>query len=235
MKLAVDLHIHSALSPCGDNDMTPNNIVNMSKLCGLDVIAITDHNAADNCKACMEVGEAADIIVIPGMELMTNEEVHMVCLFPDLYAAAQMQTIVRNMMPKIQNKPDIFGEQLILDSKDKIVGKEDLYLLSPASFDIGEGCSLVRELGGVVIPAHINRDSYSILTTLGAVPDEYHFNTLEISKEVSKEEYRYIHPEYDNLKLIQSSDAHYLIHIQERTCLLTCESRTIDAVLKVLS
>ena len=120
--LYYDLHIHSCLSPCGDKDMTPANIAGMAAVKGLDVIALTDHNSCRNCPAAMRHAEDLGITLIPGMELTTSEEVHVVCLFPTLEAAMDFDQYVYLHLLPVKNRPDIFGEQLILDEKDQITG-----------------------------------------------------------------------------------------------------------------
>ena len=108
MKLYYDLHIHSALSPCGDNDMTPNNIVNMSLLKGLDVIAVTDHNSCGNVRAVQKAAEGR-LLVIPGMEIETSEEVHILGLFPCIESAEEMEGIIKDLSAPIKNRPEIFA------------------------------------------------------------------------------------------------------------------------------
>ncbi|MDR2932189.1 MAG: PHP domain-containing protein, partial [Oscillospiraceae bacterium] len=107
MTLRYDFHLHSCLSPCGDNDMTPCNIVNMAKLLELDIIALTDHNTTGNCRAAMAAGAKIGLVVVPGMELCTAEEIHAVCLFPDIDSAERFDAMVRPGIPPIKNKPDI--------------------------------------------------------------------------------------------------------------------------------
>ena len=123
-KVTYDLHTHSALSPCGDNDMTVNNMVNMAVLNGIRYLAVTDHNSCKNCPAAMKVAEALPITVIPGMELCTSEEVHVVCLFPTLESAMDFDKVVHDALPPIQNRPEIFGEQRVLNELDEPVGAE---------------------------------------------------------------------------------------------------------------
>ena len=121
--LYYDLHIHSCLSPCGDDDMTPANLVGMAAVKGLDVIALTDHNSCRNCAAAMRHGEICGVTVIPGMELTTSEEVHVVCLFPSLENAMSFDQFVYERILPIQNRPDIFGRQQILDEQDQVTGE----------------------------------------------------------------------------------------------------------------
>ena len=123
-----DFHNHSCLSPCGDGDMTPFNLVNMAKLLNLDVIALTDHNSALNCPAALKVGQAVGVTVIPGMELCTSEEVHVVCLFDELDGALSFSDYVHKTMPPVKNRADIFGEQIIVDENDNTTGSEKILL-----------------------------------------------------------------------------------------------------------
>lgn len=147
-----DLHIHSCLSPCGDEEMTPYNLVNMAKVMGLDILALTDHNSSLNCPAAARAAEEAGIAFVPGMELTTSEEVHVVCLFPDVDSALAFSGYVAERLPKIKNRLDIFGEQLIMDDRDGILGREE-NLLSTASFiSIGEVFRSSPASAGSAIP-----------------------------------------------------------------------------------
>ena len=130
MRIVYDFHIHSCLSPCGDKDMTPQNIVNMAKIMGYDAIALTDHNTCGNCEAVVRIGKEVGITVIPGMELCTSEEVHVVCLFPDCQKANEFSDYVYSTLPHVKNKPNIFGEQIKMDEKDETVGYEEKLLIT---------------------------------------------------------------------------------------------------------
>lgn len=230
MKLYYDLHIHSALSPCGDNDMTPNNIVNMSIIKGLDIIAVTDHNSCGNVRAVMEV--AGDrLLVIPGMEVETSEEVHVVCYFPDIEKAEQMGEFVKSHMQGIKNQEEIFGEQLYMDSDDNVIGKEELLLVTATDLTIFEVVNKAKELGGVAVPAHIDRSSYSVLSNLGFMPPELLVKTVEITaKNRSKMEEEY----EKKYNIISNSDAHYLEDIQEPVFFVEIISKNAENLLKYL-
>ena len=146
MKLYYDLHIHSALSPCGDKDMTPNNIVNMSIIKGLDVIAVTDHNSCGNVRAVMEV--AGDrLLVIPGMEVETSEEVHVVCYFADIENAEKMGEYIKKHMSGVKNQEEIFGEQLYMDADDNVIGKEENLLVTATDLNIFRVVEKAKEFG----------------------------------------------------------------------------------------
>jgi PHP family Zn ribbon phosphoesterase len=234
MKLAYDLHIHSALSPCGDNDMTPNNIVNMSCLKGLDIIAVTDHNSAENLEAVMKCSHGKKLIVIPGIEIMTREEVHIVCLFPTLEAALQIQKVVYNSLPNISNREDIFGEQLIFDENDEIVGRLEQMLLVSADLSIEDVFYYTFKLGGVAIPAHVDRTSYSIISNLGSIPENINVNYLEISRNCTEKEYKLIHPELARYGFIRSSDAHYIGDILERESFIELDEASPNCLIDKL-
>lgn len=229
MKYFYDLHIHSALSPCGDNDMTPNNIVNMSLIKGLDIIAVTDHNSCGNVRAVMKAAEGK-ICVVPGMEVETAEEVHVVCYFPTVDKAEAMEKIVRAHLPKIQNRPDIFGNQYYMDAEDAVVGEEETLLVSATTLDILSVCQLVAEQGGVAVPAHIDRSSYSVLSNLGAVPPELEAKTLEITSRNREQ----LAPNYPEYKILTNSDAHYLEDIAEPVYQIDILSKNAEEVVKYL-
>ncbi len=235
MNIAYDLHIHSSLSPCADNDMTPNNIVNMSILKGLDVIAITDHNSCANVQAISNCAKNTSLLVIPAMEIETAEEIHVVCLFPNTEKAAEMQNLVYARLPNIRNKEDIFGEQLILDENDELIGKEARLLLTSTSITINEVFQVVNQkLGGLAIPAHIDRKSNSILSNLGAMPKDIDIKCVEISDKKTDDIVLSKDNKISTMKRIYSSDAHHLWNIHEREEFIDVDCLTIESVIKAL-
>ena len=230
MKLYYDFHIHSALSPCGDMDMTPNNIVNMSVLKELDAIAITDHNSCGNVRSAMKVaGER--ILVIPGMEVETSEEVHMVCLFPVIEKAEAMEEIIREASNFPDNKPEIFGNQYYMDENDEITGEEEKLLVSATGLDIYNVVKYVNKLGGVTYPAHIDRTSYSVLSNLGFIPPDLKIDTVEITLKNRES----MENEYKQYNVVTSSDAHYLWDISEKNYHLDIMNKNVDEILAKLS
>ena len=235
MNVAYDLHIHSSLSPCADNDMTPNNIVNMSILKGLDVIAITDHNSCANVHAVLKCAQNTSLLVIPGMELETAEEIHVVCLFPDIEKAKMMQNLVYSRLPNIRNKENIFGEQLILNEFDELISKEDRLLLISTSITINEVFQIVnQQLSGIAIPAHIDRQANSILSSFGIMPEDIVIECVEISDKNAENIVLAKDSKINNMKKIYSSDAHYLWNIHEREWFIDVESLTIENVISAL-
>ena len=216
MKYYYDFHLHSCLSPCGDADMTPNNIVNMAKLSGLDAIAVTDHNACGNCAAAMAVGERVGLLVLPGMELNTVEEVHVVCLFEQLAGALQFEQLVKNNLPYIENRVDIFGEQLILNENDEVVGSEPSLLTVATNISVMDIARIAREFGGAAFPAHIDKESYSVISALGFLTPEMNFPTVEISRHGNYERLLATQPCLKDAIILHNSDAHYLQDISQQ-------------------
>lgn len=235
MKYAYDLHIHSALSPCSDDEMTPNNIVNMALLKELDIIAVTDHNSAENLRAVCRCGEESGLLVVPGMEIESSEEVHIVCLFPDVESAMKVQEKVYKALPDIVNRKDIFGNQLIMNENDNVIREIDRMLLTAAALSIEEIFAIVKTIGGVALPAHVDRDSYSIISNLGKVPDNLDIKYLEISKGSDELQLFKLHPELAEFKLLRSSDAHQLGDIMERENFIEIEELSVKSILDKLS
>lgn len=210
-----DLHVHSCLSPCGDDDMTPANIAGMAALNGLNIVALTDHNSVGNCPAFFEAAKRNGIIPVPGMELTTAEDIHVVCLFRTLEDALAFNDFVDSRRPKIKNKTEIFGNQRIMDSEDGIIGEEEFLLINAADISLDEAFKEVLARGGVAYPAHIDRPSNGIVETLGVFPPEPKFTAYELNDAASCEEYRRRFPILEGLARAVSSDAHYLWDIAE--------------------
>ena len=234
MKLYYDFHMHSCLSPCGDEDMTPHNIVNMAKVMGFDVIALTDHNTAKNCPAVKRVAEAAGLTFIPGMELCTSEEVHVICLFYTLDDALRFSDYVHSTLPPVKNKPKIFGEQIICDHEDNVIGQEDTLLVTASGISTAKVVKTVAEYGGICYPAHIDRSSFSILSNLGTIDEYFGFSCAEIFDMSKEAELKEKHPYLNNLKIISDSDAHYLENMRLPEQTIEVESNSVKAILDFL-
>lgn len=234
MKLYYDFHTHSCLSPCGDNDMTPYNLVNMAKLLGLDIIALTDHNTCENCASAVKVGESIGITVIPGMELCTSEEVHVVCLFDDIENAMKFSDYVLSTMPPVKNRPEIFGEQLIMDEEDNIVGKQEKLLTLASSISISDVCKTVEDYGGVCYPAHIDRNSYSVLSNLGMITEDMGFSAVEMTAEADRESLLKMHTILDGVPIFVDSDAHYLENIKDAENTIELPENSAKAVINYM-
>lgn len=223
MRVFYDFHIHSALSPCGDNDNTPNNIVNMAKLKGLDVIALSDHNSSKNCLSTIKVGQKNGLLVLPAMELTTSEDIHVLCLFEKIENLESFESRVDETRLIIKNKEEIFGEQLIMDENDNIVDKYPNLLTVSSGISIDEVKSLVDSFGGLAIPAHIDKQSNGIVGILGAFDYSLGFNVIESKTESSIQ-----------LPRIINSDAHFLWDISEKENSLNVDNLTAEGILSAL-
>ena len=230
MNLKYDFHLHSCLSPCGDNDMTPYNLVNMAKLLGYDIIALTDHNSCLNCPAALKAGEEAGITVVPGMELCTSEEIHAVCLFPDLKKALEFSDYVKSTMPPVKNDASIFGEQLVMDSTDRIIGNEEILLTAASGISIDDAVKEVSRFGGAVFPAHLDRASYSVLSVLGFMYPEMGFAAAEFTHKAYIPQYEEKHPLLKEMKKLRNSDAHYLENMVEPSVEIDLPECSAEAV-----
>jgi PHP family Zn ribbon phosphoesterase len=234
LSLSYDLHLHSCLSPCGDDDMTPGNIVGMAALKELDVIALTDHNSCKNCPAFMKLAESFGIIGIPGMELCTEEEVHVVCLFPTLKDAMNFDAYVYSKLIPFPNNEKIFGKQQICNEEDEVIGTEPYLLINAAAISFDQVYDLVNDYHGVMIPAHIDKNANSLLSNLGFIPPDSKFSCVELKDLTRQEGLKAANPYLNHCKIISSSDAHYLEHINEPLHYLHSEGRNIADILKAL-
>ena len=222
-----DMHIHSDLSPCGDFDMTPNNIVNMSYIKGLNIISVTDHNTTENLPAIMEISEKMNIKLIPGIEVTSKEEVHVLCYFKELNDALQFGKLIYNSLPDIKNIKSIFGQQNIYNYKDEIIGTLDKLLINASGYSLTEIYTMTKKYHGVMIPAHINKKSNSLLSVLGFIPFDININFVEVYPESELNE-----KIIKNLNILKNSDAHNLIDISE--AVNSFELNNIEEVYKYL-
>lgn len=175
-----DLHVHSCLSPCGDDDMTPCNIAGMAHLNGLDIVALTDHNASRNCPAFFKACEEYGIIPVAGMELTTAEDIHLLCLFETLQEALSFEEGLQPMRMQVRNRKGIYGEQRILNENDELIGEEPFFLPAATSLDLESAAKMVEQYNGVCYPAHIDREANGLLAILGTFPPNPAFKCAEL-------------------------------------------------------
>lgn len=206
----MDLHIHTCLSPCAQSDMLPTTIIKQARDKNLDVIGICDHNSAENVLAVKKAGEKKGVKVLGGMEMSSSEEVHILVFFDDDGALLEMQNIVyENLFG--ENDEKYFGEQLIVDEYDKIIGSTNKLLIGSTSLGIDRIVELVHSLGGLAVASHVDRDSFSIIAQLGFIPKELPLDALELSWRCELSEVN--NYESYGLPLVKSSDAHFLSDI----------------------
>lgn len=228
-RLAFDLHLHSCLSPCADNDMTPANLAAMCSLAGLQVVALTDHNCAGNCAAFQEAAERNGLLAIPGMELCTREEVHVVCLFPTIDRAMAFSEYVGTLLPAIANKPKVFGDQFLMDSGDTVLGEESRLLAGAADIGLYDVYERVTSFGGVCYPAHIDRQANSLLSQLGIWDPELPFPLAEVSLNCPED--LFCRRDLKCLRHISACDAHYLHQIPDAYQYMDIPECSVQAVL----
>ncbi len=214
--MTYDLHIHSCLSPCAADDCTPASIAGFAKLNGIDLIAVTDHNAADNLPAAAAACRAYGVHLLPGIEVNTREEIHLLAYFKTVKAALEMGEVLYRRLPKYPYDPAIWGRQLMADVDDTIIGEKEKLLSGAVDMDLYEVVALCQKLGGAAVPAHVDKDSYSLLSVLGFAPEDIDFAAFEVKR-----------PEHTLQKLLDtgrlpagreiltSSDAHTLGEIAE--------------------
>lgn len=208
-----DLHIHSCLSACADLLMTPGSIIQQAVTRGLECIAITDHNSAGNIQVALQLAQANGIKLIPAMEVETREEVHLLCYFSCLDALLEWEAIVYENLPNLENDEELFGYQLLTDVNDEYIAKEDRLLAMATKLSLAKTMGIVTNLGGVVIPAHVDRPVNSILGQLGLIPPDTGIRVIEISRNTDPVGFLRVHPQLNQYRYIQGSDSHYLAEI----------------------
>ncbi|SMP49822.1 PHP domain-containing protein [Anoxynatronum buryatiense] len=235
MKVYVDLHIHSVLSPCADEDMTPNNIVNMAILKGLQMIAITDHNAIGNVSACIKASQNTPLLVVPGIEITTQEEVHLLAYFNEYTALASFYKDIERHLPPLQNRPDIFGHQWLFDSMDRLIDEDNRLLMNAIQLSFDQLIKKIIDYGGVPVPAHVNRDSFSILSNLGFIPSELPIHSIEVVKNNGGALPVSLQKQLAIYRQIISSDAHNLGNLLEQVFFVELKQVSIKQLLQCLS
>jgi 3',5'-nucleoside bisphosphate phosphatase len=207
--------------------MIPPLIVEEALSRGIDLIAITDHNASANVASVIAAAQYTSLKVLPGLELQTREEVHTLCIFDTLDQLQLFMQQVDSTLPVLQNKPEYFGPQYIVDSTGDLIREENRLLLTSSTFSLEEACARVIELGGIFIPAHIDRKSNGLMATLGFIPPDLRSSAMEISRLTSPSQVISVFPQLASYPLIQSGDVHRLNEFLAPN-LLTMESPTIE-------
>ena len=203
-----ELHVHTVLSPCAAVEMIPPLIVEEALARGIQLLAITDHNASANAEAVMIAARGTPLSVLPGMELQTREEVHLLCLFDTLQQLAAWQTLIDSHLPTTPNNIEYFGEQFIVDHEGNFIRREERLLLNSVTLNLEQAAAQVTALGGLAIPAHIDRQANGLIEILGLIPPG--FEAFEISRRITPQNALLKYPQIKDLPLIQSGDVHHL-------------------------
>ena len=224
-----DLHIHSCLSPCGDWDMSPRKIVQQSISRGLDIVAICDHNSVENVAAAMEEGQHRGLTVLPGMEICSREEVHILAIFEMVADAESMQTLVYENLPG-ENQPEIFGHQVVADCEDDVVCENQRLLIGATGLGLHELVKQTHARGGLSITSHIDRPAFSIIGQLGFIPPDLDIDAVEISVHADRSAVQEQLAVMGNHALISSSDAHYLEDIGRASTVMRLAEPTLAEI-----
>jgi 3',5'-nucleoside bisphosphate phosphatase len=211
-RIRADLHIHTCLSPCGELEMSPRKIVAQVRRLNIDMIGVCDHNSAENAPAVMKAAEGTTLTVLPGMEVCTSEEVHLLALFETAAQARALQELVYDTL-RGENDPDVFGLQVVANERDEVEAFQQKLLIGAADIPIDRMVSEIHRLGGLAIASHVDRQSHSIISQLGFVPAGLRFDALEISRHAGAGDLRNLHPTTAGFPLVRNSDAHRLEEI----------------------
>jgi PHP family Zn ribbon phosphoesterase len=221
-----DLHIHTCLSPCADLSMGPRTIVNRASLHGLDVIGISDHNSSENAWAVMRAARDTALKVLPGMEVTSREEVHILAVFESADKALRLQQIVYEHLPG-ENDEESFGPQVVVNEDHDVLGFNRRFLAGATLLSVEQVVEHIWGLEGLAIAAHVDREAFGIIGQLGFIPAELRLDALELSANLSAAEARRRFPEYAGFALVRSSDAHFAADIGKTwTSLLLSEPTT---------
>jgi len=212
-----DLHIHTCLSPCAELEMLPDLIVQRALQLGLQIIAVTDHNSAENAEAVLNAAQSSGITVLPGMEVQSREEVHLLALFDTLEQALAWQEQVYAHLPSLKVDESIFSEQLLLDADGDPKGYLERLLITACSLSVEQIVQQVQQLGGLCVPAHVDRPAYSIISNLGFIPPDLAVQGVEISANTGPLEARQRFPQLKQYSLVANGDAHRLKEMMRRT------------------
>lgn len=214
-KYYYDLHIHSCLSPCADDDMTPNNICGMAQLVGLNIVALTDHNTCGNCESFLKAAKKHGLIGIAGMELTTAEDIHVVCLFEFLDKAVAFSSEIQKYRLPFPNNEKLYGQQMYMDENDNITGTESNFLPIATTLGLEDAVDLARKYDAVCYPAHIDRMANGIVAILGTIPENPDFSCIEFNSGKDIEKYKTDYPRICEKAWVINSDAHNLWSINE--------------------
>lgn len=229
-----DLHIHTCLSPCGDWDMSPRAVAETSRERGLDIIAVCDHNSAENAAAVVRAGRRAGIRVLPGMEICSREEVHLLAIFPDAEGAAEMQKLVYAHLDG-ENRPDYFGYQIVADEYDQVLGENPRLLIGATTLGTHRIAEKIRDLGGICIAAHVDRPAFGLLSQLGFVPPDLALDAVEISYRTADRAAEFPVPGREDLPRVAGSDAHYPADIGRARTIFDIPRATFGEIRRALA
>ena len=225
-----DLHIHTCLSPCADIQMTPSAIVKTATERGLDIIAVTDHNSAENVTAVIKAAENSDLTVLAGMEVTSSEEAHILALFDNTVSAKKLQDTVYEKLLSGANDERRFGEQIVVNEKNEVLSFNKRLLIAATSLTAESIVNIIHSLGGLAIASHIDREAFGLISQLGFIPDNLKLDALEFSPRTDRRKAEDLFNDYRAFAWVSSSDAHYLDDIGKRTTSFFIKEATIAEI-----
>lgn len=229
-----DLHVHTVLSPCGDLEMSPQNIIAAALKKKIDIIGITDHNTTRHCGLMQKLGSENGIFILAGVEVTTKEEVHCLTFFDKTESLGEFQSYLDLHLPFVKNDPYYFGYQIIVDEEENILEEIESLLIVALDQSIDKVRKKVNELNGIFIPAHINRPRNGILSQLGLMPENLNPDALEVWGKISKEHVLKTFPALSSYSLIRSSDAHHPDQIGEGITQMRLDHISFDEITMAL-
>jgi hypothetical protein len=230
-----DLHIHTVLSPCGDLEMSPDAIVRRALEEKLDIIAITDHNSTRQAKVVRDVAKPFGLKVFCGAEVTTKEEGHCLAIFDDDESLDAFQNYLDAHLPDIKNSVQKFGYQVAVDANNDIVFEEERLLISAIDQSVEQVEQQVHQLGGLFIPAHVDKLKFSIIQQLGFLPTDLKVDALELSYRETPTDYKLKNPYLKNYCFIQNSDAHMLEQIGTTYTIFHLKHRSLQELKMALN
>jgi len=228
VEFRADLHIHTCLSPCADLFMTPRNIIEKAASLGINIIAVCDHNSAENTAVAHDIGGKRGITVIPGMEITSSEEVHILGLFSTLERAYDMQILVYDHLQPGENDEAAFGMQVVVNAEDEVLDLNKRLLIGATDLSLDRIVALIHDFQGIAIASHIDREGFGIIGQLGFIPPDAGLDALEISSRISAEKAIELFGRYRSIPWITSSDAHELEDIGRKTVGLHMHHATFE-------
>jgi PHP family Zn ribbon phosphoesterase len=233
-RFKADLHIHTCLSPCAELKMTPSAIVKTASNMGLDIIAITDHNSAENLIAAKKAAESTGLTVLPGMEVTSVEEAHILAIFGDIDSVIKLQEVVYENLLSGENDAERFGDQVVVNEKDEVLGFNKRLLIAATTLSVHSVVNIIHSLGGLSIASHIDREVFGIISQLGFIPKDLKFDALEMSPNIDRQTAEHLFKEYNSFAWLSSSDAHYLKDIGKRATSFFIKEPTIAEITSAL-
>ncbi|NLO43388.1 MAG: PHP domain-containing protein [Candidatus Cloacimonetes bacterium] len=227
-----DLHIHSVLSPCGGLEMSPLAVTQRLKELGIEWFAITDHNSMANCPAFEALAKKSGLAFTWGVEIQTIEEIHLLAYFDDSdKARAFDEELYRSLLP-IDNDPDFFGDQVVVDENENIIRMETRALINSSSWELDMAVNMVQSFDGFAIPAHVDAEINSIISQHGVLPPSPEVPILGITAGLDLESFLGSNPGLAGKSFMRASDAHYLNDLRHETCIIRVLDASVSELIK---